>query len=326
MPLDEFHVDEDVLALLALGEEAGTTADRAHVQQCELCADEIAVLADVVAVARAGDAELVSPGPQVWERVAAELDLAPASGSGTAAPERAVEAAPEHSAEAAPERSVQPLPDEAPDVVVPLAPRRAGGRRPRAWAWAAAAAVVGIIVGGAGAAWALTQGDRVKSVVATATLEPLPGWDADGSATVETRRDGTRVLVVDVNEQTAPAGFREVWLLRPDVSGLVAVGTLEGASGRFELPAGLDLSEFSVVDVSQEQFDGDPAHSGDSIVRGAQRAGARRPPRPARPEARCLEPARQACASGLCLRPAGARAGRRGARRPRGASCWCAGC
>jgi hypothetical protein len=55
---------------------------------------------------------------------------------------------------------------------------------------------------------------------------------------------------------------------RPDVSGLVSLGTLDGSSGRFDLPAGLDLDQFSVVDVSEEQFDGDPAHSGDSIVRG----------------------------------------------------------
>ena len=57
-----------------------------------------------------------------------------------------------------------------------------------------------------------------------------------------------------------------------DVSGLVSVGTLAGTSGRFDLPEGLDLDQFSVVDVSEEQFDGDPAHSGDSIVRGPLQA------------------------------------------------------
>ncbi|ROS23854.1 anti-sigma-K factor rskA [Cellulomonas sp. PhB150] len=240
MPFDEFHVDDDVLALLALGEEAGTTADRAHVQECELCGDEIAALADVVGLARSADTELVTPGPQVWERIAAELELAPAA-----------------------------VPATAPDpVVVPLAPRR----RPRAWAWISAAAAVGIIIGGAGVGWALTRDDRARSVVATATLDPLPGWSAQGSAKVETTRDGTRVLVVDVDEKSDPDGFREVWLLTPDVKGLVSVGTLDGSSGRFDLPAGLDLDEYSVVDVSQEPFDGNPAHSGDSIVRGALRA------------------------------------------------------
>ena len=46
-------------------------------------------------------------------------------------------------------------------------------------------------------------------------------------------------------------------------------GLLEGSEGTFPLPAGVDLSEYSVVDVSREPSDGDPAHSGDSIVRGA---------------------------------------------------------
>jgi len=134
--------------------------------------------------------------------------------------------------------------------------------------WVAAAAAAGLVVGGGGAWWVANH-DDTPTVLATATLEPLPGWDASGSAMVETGADGSRVLVVDLSHD-APSGegFREVWLLKPDVSGLVSLGTLEGTSGRFDLPAGLDLSQYSVVDVSEEQFDGNPAHSGDSIVRG----------------------------------------------------------
>ena len=66
-----------------------------------------------------------------------------------------------------------------------------------------------------------------------------------------------------------PAGdVREVWLIRSDASGLVSLGLLEGDSGRFVVPDGIDLDEFTLVDVSAEPVDGDPAHSGDSIVRG----------------------------------------------------------
>ena len=39
-------------------------------------------------------------------------------------------------------------------------------------------------------------------------------------------------------------------------------------SGTFALPAGLDLSEYPIVDVSDEPVDGNPAHSSVSIVRG----------------------------------------------------------
>ena len=50
-----------------------------------------------------------------------------------------------------------------------------------------------------------------------------------------------------------------------------AAGHHPGGHHVFEIPAGLDL-ESSPVDVSVEPLDGDPAHSGDSIVRGCWRA------------------------------------------------------
>ncbi|KMM45032.1 anti-sigma factor [Cellulomonas sp. A375-1] len=273
MPLDETHVDDDVLALLALGEDAGTPDERAHLALCERCAGEVAALSEVVGLARAADTEMVAPGPQVWERIAAELELTPA------APATGAHAAPLAGPGPGPvvgepgpvvgESEAGPGTSEAvvgePDaVVVPLTRRRRV-----AWGWIAGAAAAGVVIGGVGVGWVQSRDDRAQTVVATATLEPLPGWSAKGSATVQVARDGTRTLVVDVAEDTAPDGFREVWLLTPDVSGLVSVGTLAGSSGRFDLPAGLDLDEFSVVDVSQEPFDGNPAHSGDSIVRGA---------------------------------------------------------
>ncbi len=249
MPFDESHVDDDVLALLALGEPAGSISDLAHIEECERCTDELDSLRDVVGLARTGaaDGPLVAPAPHVWERIADDLALTPATralATGVDVQDRA----PEPSA-----------------TVVSLDSRR---KRPTAWGWIAGAAAAGLVVGGGGAWWVANQPDPV-TVQATAVLEPLPGWDASGSAVVETRSDGTRVLVVDLAKETpSEDGFREVWLLKPDVSGLVSLGTLEGTSGRFDLPAGLDLSQFSVVDVSEEQFDGDPAHSGDSIVRG----------------------------------------------------------
>ena len=257
MPFDESHVDDDLLSLLALGEPAGTTADLAHIEECERCTDELASLTDVVALARSGgaDAALVAPAPHVWDRVAAELGLAGAAPTSAAAPVPPV----------APVSSTTTPSGDA-DAIAPVVPL--DSRRPRAGRWIAAAAAVGLVVGGAGTWWVVTQEDPA-TVIATAVLEPLPGWDASGSAVVETLSDGSRVLVVDLAQsESSDDGFREVWLLKPDVSGLVSVGTLEGATGRFDLPAGLDLEQFSVVDVSEEQFDGDPAHSGDSIVRG----------------------------------------------------------
>jgi len=251
VPFDESHVDADLLALLALGEPAGSTSDLAHIEECERCTDELESLRAVVELARSAgpDDVLVAPAPAVWDRIAGELGLSPGAQA------LATDAAPTKPV-AAPAEPLAP--------VVSLDARR----NTRAGRWIAAAAAAGLLVGGGGAWWVANHDDPA-TVLATATLEPLPGWDASGSAVVETAADGSRVLVVDISHD-APSGegFREVWLLKPDVSGLVSVGTLEGTSGRFDLPDGLDLTQYSVVDVSEEQFDGNPAHSGDSIVRG----------------------------------------------------------
>ena len=260
MPFDESHVDDDLLALLALGEPAGSTADLAHIEECERCTDELTSLRDVVGLARSGgaDAPLVAPAPQVWDRVAAELGLAAdASASPALAPVAAGRpAVARRPPQAAAGRRRRP--GRRRSTRAALAPGAGSPRPPRSVWWS-----VGVRRGGSPAK------PDAATVIATAVLEPLPGWDASGSAVVETLSDGSRVLVVDLEQdESSDDGFREVWLLKPDVSGLVSVGTLEGSSGRFDLPAGLDLDQFSVVDVSEEQFDGDPAHSGDSIVRG----------------------------------------------------------
>jgi hypothetical protein len=41
-----------------------------------------------------------------------------------------------------------------------------------------------------------------------------------------------------------------------------------GSEAQLPLPSDVDLSRYSVVDVSAEQFDNNPAHSGDSLLRG----------------------------------------------------------
>jgi len=249
VPFDESHVNDDLLALLALGEPVGSASDLAHIEECERCADEVDALRGVVGLAReAGSGHvLVAPAPHVWQRISAELELA-----------------------AADTPTLATVPDEVPAPVTDLSARRG---RSRSWRLVAAAAAVGVLIGGTGVWWRTTQSDPATTVLATATLEPLPGRDATGSAVVETSADGSRVLVVDLDSGAASAdGFREVWLATADLSGMISVGNLDGSSGRFALPAGLDLARYTVVDVSQEEFDGDPAHSADSIVRGALRA------------------------------------------------------
>ncbi|WP_199423049.1 anti-sigma factor [Actinotalea solisilvae] len=249
------HVDEETLALVALGETVAD-ADRAHVDGCARCTAEVAELAAVVAVGRAarpGDT-LVAPPAGVWDRVRAELDL-PAG------------LRPDGQAPAAPTAASAPAPATGGGAPVTVLAER---RRPRT-AWIAAAAAAGVVVGGAGATLVprlLDPAGAEAEVVAEATLDPLPGWEATGEAVVEVAADGSRVLVLTVDEQDGDDGFREVWLIDREVTRLVSLGVLTGSEGRFTVPDGLDLDDFAVVDVSEEPFDGDPAHSGDSIVRG----------------------------------------------------------
>ncbi|WP_418605863.1 anti-sigma factor domain-containing protein [Georgenia sp. SUBG003] len=135
----------------------------------------------------------------------------------------------------------------------------------RRTAWVAAASFLAG-VGGTVLALNLTESEPQGPVVASAALDPLPGRDATGTASVH-EADGRRVLDLRLDD-AGPTGFLEVWLLDADAQRLVSLGVLTGASGTFELPADLDLTEYPVVDVSDEPYDGDPAHSGDSIVRG----------------------------------------------------------
>ncbi|HEU4676207.1 MAG TPA: anti-sigma factor, partial [Motilibacteraceae bacterium] len=154
--------------------------------------------------------------------------------------------------------------------------RRRAGRR---WLLpAAVAAAVGIVVG-AGAATVVGR-DRAPqqvsaqpdaTVLGRARLVALPGQAGGGEAIME-QVGGQRRLVVDVNGLRQQGGYLEVWLMDPGNGGLVSLGVLAGGGaslhGDYPVPATLDLAAYPAVDVSAEPFDGNPAHSADSVVRG----------------------------------------------------------
>lgn len=263
------HIDDEDLALLALGEDVLDEAAHAHLAACPACAASVRELAGVADVARSGGAhrDLVAPEPRVWEAVRDELGLA-------APPEAEAVAGAGAEAGAPATTGTAPLPadrEPTPDLphtgasVVPLA-----SRRPRAWLPVAAAACLALVLGVAGGVWwERRETEPPETTLATAELEALPEWaGASGEARVEESPDGRRQVVVSLDAPAPEGTYREVWLLAEDVSGLVSLGVLEGSEGRFDVPVGLDLAAFPVVDVSEEHFDGDPAHSGDSVVRG----------------------------------------------------------
>jgi anti-sigma-K factor RskA len=72
---------------------------------------------------------------------------------------------------------------------------------------------------------------------------------------------------------TVPGTFYEVWLMNASPQRLLSLGVLDSSEhGVFQIPAGLDLSSYPVVDISLQPFNGSPAHSGTSSVRGSFRA------------------------------------------------------
>jgi hypothetical protein len=250
------HIDDESLALHALGEDVLETEQRTHLETCPTCTQTARELTRVTTGARPPevDPDLVAPDPAVWARVHEELALTDVP---AVLPPRPAPEAPRAIEESSSARSV---PDE-------LAARR----ERRAWLPVLVAACAALVLGVAGGVlWERRDLEPAETTVASAVLDPLPDWDgSSGEAVLQATAEGRREIVVSV-DAPAPAGtFREVWLLKPDVSGLVSLGVLEGDQGRFDVPEGLDVAAYSVVDVSEEHFDGDPAHSGDSVVRGS---------------------------------------------------------
>ena len=270
------HIEPDELAALAIDGDQPDASVRAHLDECVVCRAEYESLARTASLGRGGPPPLAGelPSSSVWASIHAELGLAP-----TLAADPLVA----HGEPTAPTGPTAPLgraPRVADSARAPETEAAAGppptGRAGRSaaarwWPLAAAAAVVGVVAGTAIGIGIAQNAATPQTVVARAALEPFPGWEASGEALVEEDADGARSVVVDLDAAVPTGSVREVWLIRSDASGLVSLGLLDGASGRFTVPSGIDLGEYPIVDVSAEPVDGDPAHSGDSIVRGELR-------------------------------------------------------
>ncbi|MEJ6554868.1 anti-sigma factor [Microbacterium esteraromaticum] len=244
------HLDDEQLALLALGEKVASVTDCAHLRECAACEEELRELLHAVTVARTAihGAELEVPPRRVWSAIAAEVGVAPS-----------------------------PVPADAPaaDSTSAVDTDRempGGGRSPRRRRGMFVLAAAAVLLAGLGlAAWGVAR-ISAPTVVAQAELSAFPSHaGAAGSADLERGRDGALNLVVTTDIDPTSDGYREVWLIRGDGGALISLGLLDGASGSFAVPGDIDLDEYRLVDISAEPADGDPAHSGDSIVRGELR-------------------------------------------------------
>lgn len=207
--------------------------------------DELAELRALGARAGSDPVTWEAPPPDLWSRIAEEAgvdpDLAPPTGGPPSSDE-------DHGTDA-----------PRPGAVVELDRRR----RPVPLLLTAAAAVV--LLAGVVAVAVLAGRDPEPTIVASSALDLLPG-DGEGHAEL-VEVDGRLRLRVDLSGVEPDDGFLEVWLIDPDVTQLVSLGPVR-EDGLYDLPPTIDPEAFPIVDVSIEPLDGDPTHSGNSVLRG----------------------------------------------------------
>jgi hypothetical protein len=239
------HCTPETLALAALREPL-SAEDAAHLAECPTCRADVASLqrsVDALAVPEfAAAAAPATPPASVWAGIAAATGVATAP-----------------RAEVLASASSAPVETRAPAVVRELRPRRTALLLAMA-----ASLVVGAGIG-AGAV-ALANRDSGREVAAAA-LAPLDQRDARGNAEVVSTKKGEQLRVV-LKAPDAGQSFYEVWLLEPSVKRMVQVGVVRPGTTVLDLPEGIDLSEYPIVDVSVEPLDGNPTHSGVSVARG----------------------------------------------------------
>ena len=273
------HTDPEFLALTALGDEAGTAQDAAHLAQCADCQLELERLTRVVELARRdGPAPLEQPPASVWERIAATVGP-----EGTRQPDGAARAlVPSDPARAAANGSGRRGPVAPPGRGAPASgptgvrvgnsPGRGGWRR-RRLRLVAAGLAAGLIIG-AGGTVAVTQLTRppASQVLAEIELRPLaqfPQYQSAAGTAALRKTQFALQLAVSVSAPPRP-GFYEVWLLGANGTSMISLGDLNAEhAGTFTLPTGVDLRFYSRVDISLQPFNGSTQHSSTSVVRGS---------------------------------------------------------
>jgi hypothetical protein len=245
------HCDPETLALEAVGEPAGTPEDRSHLQTCEQCRRELADLTSAARVARTltiEDHHRPAVAEGVWSSILAEI------------PELA--------------DPVDPPAPAVPGVATARSRTTAARRRKPRRAWLIAAVVAGVVGLGVGAAgsWAVQRSASVQaSDVLRADLRPLDSPAAHGTAAIRAVGQAHE-LRVQLAGAGVPGRFLEVWLADSAAKRMVAIGVLDSRQqGSFTIPAALDLGTYTLVDVSAQAYDGNPAHSSVSVARGQLR-------------------------------------------------------
>lgn len=243
------HPEQETLAAIALGEPVGPDVGT-HVATCASCQAVVAELAEALGLARdAAGEELVAPPDSVWRAISERVTAEPRD----------------------------PRPGEAPPSKAPLPPAASGPpdelaarRRPR-FGWLAVAAAIGVVAGVVGTQVVPDLFSPPAQVIAQTGLDTLDTGTRGGAAELLSSRGRNLDLRVQVEPLDPGDGYLEVWLINSDLKRMVSIGVLPGDATEqdFRVTRNLIDAGYVIVDISREQFDDRPEHSGDSLLRGS---------------------------------------------------------
>jgi len=263
------HTNPEVLALLALGEEAGSPAERSHVPNCPACAEEVAELAGIADIGRSSTMPepMTAPSPEVWKRISAELGF---DTPGNLMLDRAARDQTDDLEASAKVRSISTARRNG-SVPAPAARKARGASSTRRFVSLALAAGVALVVGiGVGIGYERNIAGPQDRVIAQAQLKATPQFPGvTGTAQVITDGRGKREIVVQMDSPAPIAGQTDVWLIDPERKTPEKMGTMVDGEARIEVPPGMSLLQHPVIDISDEPAnDTDTVHSGKSILQG----------------------------------------------------------
>jgi len=275
------HLSEDRLVDLALG-DVPTPDEQDHLQSCRHCTSSYAELQSTAsAVRRAAPQALVTPPARVWDAIRAELEAASDRGldgdSTTRGDAYDLGGRPDaHSDQRAAGRTGgvagRDLADDQPPASVTRLDERRRGLPPSTTWLLAAACILGIILGVGGSTLVGRLSERPQpgeTTVAQAPLSPLDAEETTGFATLVARDGGLRLDVPELGLDPGD-GFLEVWLINRDLTRMISIGVIPVDATEVVLPVPQRLIDegYVIVDISREPFDDQPAHSGETLVRG----------------------------------------------------------
>lgn len=278
------HLEHDRLVFLALGETEPDSGESDHLTVCPLCRTEVETLRHIgtIGAQTQGLADLPDPGDHIWQSIASEIAASEAAaseisasgmdasapsvnGRGTVVPIARGSSTGRSDATAGPDGGGSG--NRRPAAAVPVRRRRRLGRWGTA-VTAIAAAIAGVVGTVAVVRLVLPADPQTDpTVVASAALDAFGSTPPNVAGEARVFADGR--LHLHVSGLPPAAGYYQVWLIDPDTMRMFPVGTLGDAPDvLMPLPTTVDLDTYRLVDVSAEEYDNDPTHSGDSLLRG----------------------------------------------------------